>query len=251
VEKRLKKALQIVLKIGKKISNTENIVIKRKDKNEAYTNYDILVNEYIKEKILKKFKYDSFISEESKKVEGSSEYTWVLDPIDGTNNFITGIPFFCISLGLLKNNDYYAGIVHNPVLGETFLSYNNKAIFYNKKTKKYITTPEIKKENSLISYGISRTKLNEWDKIKKSWNKLKAGFQATRNLGSAAIEICYVGLGRLGIYMILGYNIWDIAAALVFAKNSGADFYINHEKSFLIVYNNNLKNDVQSFLSEI
>jgi len=249
LEKRVKKLISFSLNAGKKIINGKDIKVNRKEKNEAYTNYDILVNDYIKEKILNTFKNDTFISEESKKIEGKSEFTWVLDPIDGTNNFMNSIPFFCISLALLKNNKYYAGIVHNPIINETFISYEDKAYFKKKFTKNIVKTPQLRKEDSLISYGISRSKLKEWQDIKKEWNKLAFGFQAIRNLGSAAIEISYVGLGRLGIYMIIGYNIWDIAGAILFAKNAGASYYINEEKSFLIVYNKNFENDVKNFLS--
>lgn len=254
IKKRILFAKKLLKKTGKKLKKVfykKTIIISTKQDNEIVTDSDIWVDETLQKKILKIFS-DGWISEESKTITGKSDYYWILDPIDGTNNFSNKIPFFCISLALYKKDDTPAGgIILDPVHNEIYFSYLGNSYIEKNNRIQPVKTPSIQLQNSYISLGLSQHYLIHWEEVISEWIKLEGKVKASRKYGAAALEITYVGIGKLSFYYIMGFHIWDIAAALIFIKNAGAKYILDNNKNFLLVYNPAIEKELEPFINAV
>ncbi len=249
---RIKKAQKLILYIGKTLKKAylkskNNIIVTLKKDGETVTNFDIEIDCFLQKNILKKFK-DGWVSEESDKKVSDHNFHWILDPIDGTYNFSKEIPIFCISLALFYKNQPVAAFIYEPLQNILYSSYHNKSYYIKKKLKKMIQVSPIKLDQATISYGIHKSKLTHWQqKFLNKWINLEQKVLKTRKLGCTALEITYVALGKIDFYSIIGYRIWDIAAALLFAKNAGVKYFIDESNHIIVVYNPYIENDVKEF----
>lgn len=253
VKRRLSVAQKLVKKIGKTLHKrfySGNIQSFLKEGNETVTEYDLLSDQFLKKNLLKKFN-DSWLSEESAPSSGTTDFEWVLDPIDGTNNFSVKIPFFCISLALKYKKETVGAIVYDPVHKITYLAYENKSFVLHKGKSKKVYLQDFNLSETIISYGINEKFLEKWKNILREWQKLEEQVKTYRRFGSAALEIVYVGLEKLGLYFIIGFREWDIAAALLFAQNAGAKAVVNREKDYLVVYHPAFEEKVKSFIAAL
>jgi myo-inositol-1(or 4)-monophosphatase len=239
IEKRIRIASRLLKEAGEKLTEPfENGRIKvfLKEEEEVVTEYDISTDKYIRENLLADFS-DGWISEESDHIEGNTGFQWILDPIDGTNNFSNQIPFFCISLALTQNGKTVAGLVFDPVQKILYFSNPRESFVERQGAVHKILTPAIPIEEIPISFGLNKACASRWDHIYSRWIELEKKARTSRKYGSAALETVYVALGKLGLYFIMGYRIWDIAAALHIAQNAGCRYYLDEENEFFIVYN--------------
>ncbi|HBB03117.1 MAG: inositol-1-monophosphatase, myo-inositol-1(or 4)-monophosphatase [Candidatus Peregrinibacteria bacterium GW2011_GWF2_38_29] len=176
--------------------------------NKAYPSHKILAEEF-NNKLTKSTKKSS-----SKKSD--DEFLWIIDPIDGTKNFIHGIPFVAVSIALQMNGEIIAGVVHAPILNQTFYSAKNSASYLNGKK---ITVSKAKKlENALITTGMQPIFHEKEITYYTNFCK-KAG--AVRRLGSAALDLCYIACGKLDGCFETALKPWDIAAGILILKNAG------------------------------
>ena len=153
----------------------------------------------------------NILSEEEGFLDFNGDYTFILDPIDGTRNAVRGIPIYSISLGIGKKsiNDVNFGIIKNIPTGDLFIAERGKGAFHNNKP---VNTPEIPDKEIIFSF-------NDINIIKNLGNK----FDKIRALGCASIEICMVGIGAIDIYAVSDEHlrITDIAASSLFIKEAG------------------------------
>ncbi|MFA6923075.1 MAG: inositol monophosphatase family protein [Bacteroidales bacterium] len=151
--------------------------------------------------------------------------TWYIDPIDGTTNFISSIPFFGISVGLGINLDFEVGTVIFPALKEIFFTSNNGISYLNGKPLK--SKPRELK-NSLLSMAFSGSTQNVEYKKKQYeiFGKFNDNSRGCLRTGSAAANICYAASGRFGAVIGFTNKIWDIAGGIAIAKNAGCEIYI-------------------------
>lgn len=243
LEKRYKRAFSLVLKSGKVLKKAffhTKAKPSFKEEGELVTDFDLLVDSFLKKGLLSKFK-DSWTSEESDFVKGSTAYHWILDPIDGTNNFFAKIPFFCIALALLKNDESVASVVYDPVHELAYAALKNESFKIYKRESTHILIPPLLLKSAVLSSGVSKKYLPLWEELKVEWTALKKAARTSRRYGSAALEIVQVGLGQLGFYCIMGYRKWDVAAALHFSLNAGAKVIESSDEKFLMVYNPSLE----------
>lgn len=246
IKERLDTALHTVYEAGKLFLEgfyAEAVAVHKKAGNEAVTDYDIQIDAFIKKTLLSRFN-DSWLSEESSPVTGETEYQWILDPIDGTNNFTHKIPFCCIALALQYQLKTVGAIIYDPIHEIVYYASLNEVSKIYKKKNQALKLSECSLGDTSISWGINQSRSREWDKLALTWNNLSRNVRTSRKLGSAALEITYVGAGHLGLYWIIGARIWDIAAALFFAERAGALYKVDYEREILAVYNPGLKNDL-------
>jgi len=184
--------------------------LKFKNPRSLLTKVDILSDKRIKEMISKKFPTHNFLTEESGAIKKNSEYTWIIDPIDGTTNFVSEIPYFAVSIGLVKNKEVVMGIVYNPCTKETFFAEKGKGAFLNNKIIKVSNKNNIK--DALLAFALpSDIKI-----AKKTLSLLSKVFgyvRGMRNPGSAALNMCYLASGKFDLFLSLSLNSWDAAAA--------------------------------------
>lgn len=161
----------------------------------------------------------SFLAEESGEKNTGSEWTWIVDPLDGTTNYIHGIPLFSVSIGLLKNGKLFAGVVHEPNLNETFHAVKGEGAFLNGNLIKVTNTGAMK--DSLWATGFP---YHDFDKIDEYMEFIQYSIRHThglRRLGSAAVDLVYTAAGRIDGFFEFGLNPWDVAAGALIVQEAG------------------------------
>lgn len=188
------------------------------NKKSLLTKIDLKAEKVIIAIIKKKFPEHNIISEESGNLNKKSEFAWHIDPIDGTTNYAAGIPFFCTSIALAKNNKIVLGVIYNPIMKEFFFAEKDKGAFLNDKK----INVSNKKEINDIILGFS---LPTNSKVAvKSLYKVAELFpyvRAVRNSGSAALNLCNVASGRYDLWFCKFTDSWDVAAGFLIVEEAG------------------------------
>ena len=185
----------------------ENLQVSRKGPKDFVTKTDKRVEKMLIEELEKTKKNFSFITEESGKIlNKNKEVFWIIDPIDGTTNFMHGIPHFSISIGLNSKNEIIAGVIFDPIKNELF--------FGEKDNGSYINNVRIRasKKSNLDECLFASNN----DGVKSVHPKLNL-----RNTGCAALDMAYVGCGRLDGFFHNKINLWDIAAGKIIVEEAG------------------------------
>ncbi|MHA1271054.1 MAG: inositol monophosphatase family protein [Candidatus Helarchaeota archaeon] len=217
--------LDFTIRISKKAGsllmnyyNSGDISIKYKKDNSIVSLADIESEKLIKSEIKKKFPDHAIIGEEEGIVEGNSEYTWIIDPLDGTTNFSIHYPFFCVSIALFKNQSPIIGVIYFPPQDELFYAKRGYGAFLNNAELKVSNENSI--EKSIIAFSNSR----DVDKIRLISDihlKFRLLRQKLRHFGSAALELSYLASGRISAFLSVGTNIWDVAAGVLLVQEAG------------------------------
>ena len=239
--------LNIMIKASEKASKIlirdfgeiEKLQVSNKGPNDFVTNADIKVEKIIIEELKKAKPNYSIISEEKgTEINKDENNTWIIDPIDGTINFLHGIPHFAISIALKKENEIISGLIYDPIKDEMFFGEKNNGAFFN---------------NERIRVS-KKNKLN--DCLFASGGKIDPDYDFLyRKSGSAALDMAYVAAGRYDGYFQKNLNIWDIAAGLVIIKEAGGiinEIDVNIQKNIKIItsspdINSKLKEKLSNF----
>ena len=213
-EKAAKKAGKILIR---DFGEIENLQIESKSIGDFVTNADIKVEKSLLETLKYYYPNYTYITEESGIIEGESD-TIIIDPIDGTSNFIHGIPHVGIIIAKMTNNEITDGIVYNPILNEFFWSSKGKGSWCNDKRLRVSNRSNL--TDCLVGTGLPWGKriydnyLTEIDEILKA----TAGI---RRLGSAGLDLAYVASGKLDGFWEKDINLWDISSGILLVKEAG------------------------------
>lgn len=161
----------------------------------------------------------SFITEEQTVEQSEGEYQWILDPLDGTNNFLHKIPHFAVSIALREKGEMKIGVVYHIMQDECFYASKGGGAFLNDKAIKVSQVMTL--EQSLIATGFPyANNLNTEPLIDciRHWIKNTRG---VRRFGAAALDLCFVACGRIDCYYETAINIWDIAAGVLIVEEAG------------------------------
>ncbi|GLT80188.1 hypothetical protein SLA2020_516410 [Shorea laevis] len=177
-----------------------------------------------------------FIGEETTAACGVTELTdeptWIVDPLDGTTNFVHGFPFVCVSIGLTIGKFPTVGVVYNPIMDELFTGIHGKGAFLNGKPLKVSVQTELVKSLLATEAGVQRDKLT-LDASTNRINNLLVKVRSLRMSGSCALNLCGIACGRLDLFYELGYGgPWDVAAGVVIVKEAGGLIYDPSGKDF-------------------
>ena len=209
--------LNIMIKASEKASKAlirdfgevEKLQVSVKGPFNFVSNADIKAEKTIIDELNKSKRNYSIICEESgKKFNDDKNNFWIIDPIDGTNNFLHGIPHFAITIALKSNNEIVSGLTYDPIKDEMFYAQKKNGAYFKNQTIK--VSKKKKLEHCLFGAGdngIKEVKVQKNIKI--------------RNFGSAALDMAYVASGRLDGYFQKNLNIWDIAAGILLVKEAG------------------------------
>ena len=209
--------LNIMIKACEKASKTlirdfgevEKLQVSTKGPFDFVSNADFKAEKIIIEELSKSKKNYSIICEESgSKINEDKNNFWIIDPIDGTNNFLHGIPHFSITIALKSENEIVSGLVYDPIKDEMFYAEKDNGAYFNNQRIK--VSKKRKLENCLFGTGDSGIKELKFKKNIK-----------IRNFGSSALDLAYVAAGRLDGYFQKSINIWDIAAGILLVKEAG------------------------------
>lgn len=217
----LKTAIKAAKKAGKIMQDNFGKVqkITYKENNQSIlTEIDLKSEKAIIKTIEEDYPDHNILSEEAGLISKNSEYTWHIDPIDGTSNYAAGIPMYCVSIALVKNNEIILGVIFDPTRNELFYAEKGKGAFLNNKRIKVSNRNKL--QEALVSFGLpsySKASVPTLRKAAAIFPKIR-GF---RNNGSAAINLSYIACGRLDIYASWKINSWDYAAGLMIIKEAG------------------------------
>ena len=205
--------LNVMIKASEKASKIlirdfgeiENLQVSKKGPRDFVTNSDLKVEKIIIDELKRARPYYSIISEEKGKEENDdNDNTWIIDPIDGTINFLHGIPHFAISIALKSKNEIVSGIIFDPIKDEIFFAEKNNGAFFNNHRIRVSNKNDI--NDCLFAIG----------------GKLKDDpIFTTRKSGCAALDLAYVASGRYDGYFQNNLNLWDIAAGIILIKEAG------------------------------
>ena len=184
------------------------------------TKADIASEDKIISIIKSKFPGHSILTEESGEEMHKSDYCWVIDPLDGTNNFYHKFPMFCVSIALYKKGKPLIGVVFDPLKKELFYAEKNKGAFLNNKKIRVSNTTTLSKSLLALGFYYERGSL-----MRKTLDQMKRFFyedvHGIRRAGSAALDICYTACGRFDGYWELYLNPWDYAAGSLIVMEAG------------------------------
>ncbi|MCX7835340.1 MAG: inositol monophosphatase [bacterium] len=217
------KAGDILLSYYGKVESSQIIT---KSSHDFVSIADKSVEEFLYHHLEKEFPEFGFICEEGIRSDSNSIYRWIIDPLDGTTNFLRQIPIFAISIALeekgLKNSSYgerILGIVYNPVLKQLWYAVKNLGAFCNE--ARISVNHSITFDNALLATGFPFRSKHLTKLYIQAWEKMFLACSSMRRCGSAAIDMCWVANGIVDGFWELNLSPWDIAAGEVIIKEAG------------------------------
>ena len=220
--------INVMVKACRKASKTiirdfgeiENLQVSLKGPGDYVSASDKKVEKIIIEELLKARPDYSVLSEEIGEINNNSSFRWIIDPIDGTSNFLHGIPHFAISIGLEHNKEIISGIVYDPIKDEMFTAEKGNGSYINNQRMRVSGRSKLK--DCIIFSGGPRSASNNKELAFKEYKKFSSHVDiAIRKLGSASLDMAYVAAGRCDGFWQRDLNYWDIAAGIILIKESG------------------------------
>ncbi|MBE9583599.1 inositol monophosphatase [Mucilaginibacter sp. JRF] len=160
-----------------------------------------------------------FITEEKTSIRLGQIYNWIIDPLDGTTNFIHGLPTFSISIALKEYDELVAGVVYEINLDECFYAWKGAPAYLNGNEIKVSKAPSL--EHSLLATGFPYYDFSKQDQYIELFAELMRSCHGLRRLGSAAVDLAYTACGRFEGFYEYNLNAWDVAAGIVIVKQAG------------------------------
>lgn len=196
-----------------------NLTIHRKKDKSFATNADLAVEKLLKEALLSIIPGSGFIAEESGNGSGN-EYTWVIDPIDGTKNFARGIPYFCISIALMKDQEIIAGIIYNPMAADCFIAEKGSGCFLNGQ-RVDLHKKDWQEKGALVVISDFRARQAGMLQDLKDQLKENGVHARFRLYGAAALDMAYAAIGGFDAVLFERLRLWDAAAGMLLIKEAG------------------------------
>lgn len=204
-------------------SKLGKVGFREKRKADLVTEADTESQDTIRKIVLGRFPGHDFLGEES--IGGVKTWTgtaakprWIVDPLDGTTNFVHGVPFFCVSIALAVGDDILCGVLYNPMMDEFFSAVKGEGAFLNGVR---MNTSEIKSTpGALVSVGFPTDTTSETPDLQAFLDVISVT-QAIRRTGSAALNLGYVAAGRFDASWSFSTNPWDVAAGAIIVKEAG------------------------------
>jgi myo-inositol-1(or 4)-monophosphatase len=230
-----KKIKSIILEVGTFIRterenfNTETIEIK--GLNDLVSYVDKTSENLLVEKLSQLLPESGFITEEVMRTK-KIQYNWIIDPLDGTTNFIHGIPHYAISVALAEYDEIIFGAVYDVAQDDYFEAEKNKGAFLNGKKIQVSNCNQL--STALIATGFPVNQFDKMEGLKNALDFFMRHTHGVRRIGAAAIDLCYLACGRVDAFYEYNLNPWDVAAGSLIATEAGAkltDF--NAEKNYI------------------
>ncbi|CAN6479110.1 unnamed protein product [Victoria cruziana] len=203
--------------------------VEHKGQVDLVTETDKACEELIFNHLKKHFPDHKFIGEETSASLGTADLTddptWMVDPLDGTTNFVHGFPFLCVSIGLTIGKVPTVGVVYNPIMDELFTAVHGQGAFLNGKPIKASSQTELVRALLATEVGTKRDQVTV-DATTNRINKMLFEVRSLRMSGSCALNLCGVACGRLDIFYELGFGgPWDVAAGVLMVQEAGGHVF--------------------------
>jgi myo-inositol-1(or 4)-monophosphatase len=159
------------------------------------------------------------LAEEDGVKEIDKNYCWIIDPLDGTVNFVHGVPMFCVSIGLKYKDEIIAGVIYSPVMKEVFIAEKGRGAWLNGKKIEVSKNQDIIR--SLAATGFPYYFRKDSKRVMRNFYNIVHEAQGVRRLGTAALDLAYVACGRFDFFWEEGLKSWDVAAGILIVKEAG------------------------------
>ena len=253
--------INVMIKACRKASKTiirdfgeiENLQVSLKGPGDFVTASDKKVEKILIDELQKARPNYSILSEEIGKINNDESFKWIIDPIDGTANFLHGIPHFAISIGLEQNSEIICGIVYDPIKDEMFVAEKGNGSYLNNQRIRVSSRSKLK-ECIIFTGGPKKESENRELALKEYYNFSSKVQIPIRKLGSAALDMAYVAAGRCDGFWQRNLNYWDIAAGIILVKEAGGyvtDFKGNEdyiENKNILVSNSKINEEMIKLL---
>lgn len=160
-----------------------------------------------------------YITEEQMTEQSKGAYTWIIDPLDGTTNFVHGIPNYCVSIGLMQDEKMVAGVVYEVANAECFYAWQGGGAYLN--GARIFVSGATHIRDTVLATGFPYYKFEKLDEYLQILHQLMKDTQGLRRMGSAAADMAYVACGRYGGFFEYNLNAYDIAAGVVLVQEAG------------------------------
>ena len=198
----------------------ENLQVSLKGPGNFVTASDIKVEKILIEELQKARPTYSILSEEVGQINIDESFKWIIDPIDGTSNFLHGIPHFAISIGLEHDKEIICGIIYDPIKDEMFTAEKGNGAYLNNKRMRVSSRSKLK--DCMICTGGPRQKSKDRELVLQEYERFSSKVLIPiRKLGSASLDMAYVAMGRCDGFWQRNLSYWDIAAGIIIVRESG------------------------------
>lgn len=205
--------------IVRKMNKLHDIKIETKSENDFVTEVDRQAEERVIETLLKSYPGHGIIAEESAEIEGTEDYRWIIDPLDGTTNYLHGFPHFAVSIACQHKGRLEHAVIYDPLKQELFTASRGDGATLNNRR---IRVTNIKStQGALLGTGFPFKHRDQLDIFLKLFNEFFSTASDIRRAGSAALDLAYVAAGRLDGYWESGLQSWDIAAGALIVREAG------------------------------
>ncbi|MEM9617342.1 MAG: inositol monophosphatase family protein [Pseudomonadota bacterium] len=206
--------------LSRDFGEAQSLQVSKKGVADFVTKADTTAEQIIFESLSTARPKYGFVMEERGEIEGSDNSNrWIVDPLDGTTNFLHGLPQFAISIGLERDRQPYAGVVYNPVTDEMFWAEKGEGAYLNDRRIRVSGRQEL--NECLFACGLPFAGRPGRDRALKETNRVLEATAGVRRFGAAALDLAFVAAGRFDAFWERDLNIWDVAAGAAIVREAG------------------------------
>ncbi len=207
--------------LSKDFREVENLLVSRKGASDFVTRADTAAEQIIRDELMAARPTYGFLGEETGEIEGQDPTRrWIVDPLDGTTNFLHGLPHWAVSIALEHKGQIVAGVIYDPTKDEMFYAEKGEGAWMNESRIRASVRNRI--DESLYATGIPFATRGELPATLKDLANLMPACAGVRRFGAASLDLAYVAAGRYDGFWERSLQVWDMAAGIVIAKEAGA-----------------------------
>lgn len=216
--------VQSALKAGKSLTRdfgeVQNLQVSLKGPGDYVTQADRRSERVVREELLRARPTYGFLGEESEEIKGTDgAHRWIVDPLDGTTNFLHGIPMFAVSIGLERNGEIVAGVIYNPATDDLYTAEKGGGAFVNDRRLRVSARKNL--SDSVVGCGIPHLGGRMHGRFLVQLRHVMGEVAGVRRFGAASLDLAYVAAGRLDGFWEEGLHAWDIAAGTILIREAG------------------------------
>jgi len=205
--------------IARSFDERDQITVHEKQDRDFVTDVDQKAEQMIIRDIQQHYPDHGIVAEESGRTNPKAAVQWYVDPLDGTTNFVHGLPHFAVSIAAWRNGKPLLAVVHDPIRNETFEAQSGNGAFLNRRRLRVAGSTTAAR--SLFASGLPPYRRDQIDLFQKRMDNCMRGCEGYRRGGSAALDLAYVAAGRLDAYWEAALMPWDIAAGILLVQEAG------------------------------
>ena len=216
----IKAAYRAGKSLKRDLGEVENLQVSLKGPGNFVTAADRRAEEILRTELAKARPDYGFLGEEGGTREGSDKsHRWIVDPLDGTTNFLHGIPHFAVSIGLERNGEIVAGLVYNPANDDLFIAERGKGAFLNDRRIRVAARQRL--ADAVVGCGLPHYGRGDLALARREIAAAQQHFAGLRRYGAAALDLAWIAAGRLDAYWERDLSPWDLAAGLILVREAG------------------------------